>query len=85
MSILYAKRDKMCGIDCRKFDHASCVFLRRIALFVQRGLEHVAIRDFMMRQHSFSTLFITAVHLQVLVCMIMHTGTWLRGDHSCKC
>ena len=33
VSILYAKLDKMCGIVCRKFDHVSCVFLQRIALF----------------------------------------------------
>jgi len=44
MSILYAKVNKMCAINCIKFDHVSCVFFRRIALFMQFNelcLEHV--------------------------------------------
>jgi len=36
---------------------------------IQRAIFRARLRDYTMRKHSVSTQFITAVHLQVLVCV----------------
>ena len=80
MSILYAKLDKMCGIDCRKFDHVSLYSCDGSRCLIQRAMFRARITDFMMRKNSVSTLFIMAVHLQVLVCMRLQCLLGLREN-----
>jgi len=111
---LYAKLNKMCGIDCIKLITWAAYSCDGLRYLIQRAIFRAHIRDCIwcvnillalssLLQYICWCLFAWGCSVCEKISLdpmtmslvwwstisdsehIMHTGTWLRGDHFCKC